>query len=71
MENLLSKIEEQLMQLQKGAAVRLEISREADPELLAQLLKATQLGPEQVYKISGPINPLRLMSAYDLIDRPN
>jgi polyphosphate kinase len=69
-ENLLSKIEEQLMQLQKGAAVRLEISNEADPELLAQLLKATQLGPEQVYKISGPINPLRLMSAYDLIDRP-
>ena len=50
--------------------MRLEISHEADPELLAQLLKATQLGPEQVYKISGPINPLRLMSAYDLIDRP-
>ena len=69
-ENLLSKIEEQLMQLQKGAAVRLEICHEVETQLLTQLLKATQLSPEQVYKISGPINPLRLMSAYDLIDRP-
>ena len=37
-ENLLRKIEEELMNIQKGAAVRLEIARGADPVLLEQLL---------------------------------
>ena len=70
-ENLLSKIEEELMKVQKGAAVRLEISSGADPILVEQLLSATNLQPANVYTIDGPINPLRLMSAYDLIDRPD
>jgi polyphosphate kinase len=69
-ENLLRKIEEELMNMQKGAAVRLEIAEGADPILLEQLLQALDLQPEYVYTISGPINPLRLMSTYDLIDRP-
>jgi polyphosphate kinase len=67
--NLLLKIEEELMNMQKGAAVRLEIARGADPVLLKELLAALDLQQENVYTIDGPINPLRLMSAYDLIDR--
>jgi polyphosphate kinase len=70
-ENLLRKIEEELMNIQKGAAVRLEIARGADPVLLEQLLEALDLQQENVYIIEGPINPFRLMSAYDLIDRPD
>ena len=69
--NLLRKIEEELMKLHKGAAVRLEISSGADPLLLQDLMDASGLQPENVYTIEGPINPLRLMSAYDLIDRPD
>jgi polyphosphate kinase len=69
--NLLRKIEEELMNMQKGAAVRLEIAEGADPILLEQLLQALDLQPEHVYTIPGPINPLRLMSTYDLIDRPD
>lgn len=69
--NLLRKIEEELMNVQKGAAVRLEIARGADPILLQALLEALNLQPENAYTIDGPINPLRLMSAYDLIDRPD
>jgi polyphosphate kinase len=69
--NLLSKIEEELMNLQKGAAVRLEIAQGADPILLEQLLQALDLQSDNVYTIPGPINPLRLMSTYDLIDRPD
>jgi polyphosphate kinase len=69
-ENLLRKVEEELMNVHKGAAVRLEITEAADPILVEQLLKALDLQEEQVYTISGPINPLRLMSTYDLIDRP-
>lgn len=70
-ENLLRKIEEELMNVHKGAAVRLEIAKGADPVLLQELLDATDLKPENVYTIDGPLNPLRLMSAYDLIDRPD
>ena len=69
-ENLLSKIEEELMNVHKGDAVRLEISRGADPALLQNFLEAIHLQPENVYTIDGPLNLFRLMSAYDLIDRP-
>ena len=70
-ENLLRKIEEELMKMQKGAAVRLEIAKGADPVLLQEFLEAIDLQPENVYTIDGPINLLRLMSAYDLVDRPD
>jgi polyphosphate kinase len=69
-ENLLMKIEEELMNMQKGAAVRLEIAKGADPALLQEFLEAINLQPENVYTIEGPLNLSRLMSAYDLIDRP-
>jgi polyphosphate kinase len=68
-ENLLSKIEEELMNRHKGDAVRLEIGKGADPELMQEFLQAIKLPSENVYTIDGPINFFRLMSAYDLIDR--
>ncbi len=70
-ENLLTKIEEELHKMQKGAAVRLEIGKGADPVLQQELLEAIDLHAEHVFTIDGPINPMRLMSAYDLIDRPD
>ena len=50
--------------------MRLEIAKGADPVLLEQLLKSIDLDPANVYTIERPINMARLMSAYDLIDRP-
>lgn len=70
-ENLLRKIEEELMNMHKGAAVRLEIAKGADPGLMQEFLEAIKLSPEQVFTINGPLNLFRLMSAYDLIDRPD
>lgn len=70
-ENLLRKLEEELMNREKGAAVRLEIAKGADPVLLQELLESIDLSPENVTTIDGPINLSRLMSAYDLIDRPD
>ncbi|HBR93502.1 MAG TPA: polyphosphate kinase 1, partial [Opitutae bacterium] len=70
-ENLLRKIEEELMNMHKGAAVRLEIAKGADPALMQEFLEAIKLQPENVYTIDGPLNFFRLMSAYDLIDRPD
>ena len=70
-ENLLRKVEEELMNMHKGEAVRLEIAKGADPELMKEFLLAVNLKPEHVFTIEGPINLFRLMSAYDLVDRPD
>ncbi len=70
-ENLLHTIEEELYNLRKGAAVRLEIEHDVPEPLLAELLDAIRLGRQYVFLIHGPINLLRLMSVYDLIARPD
>lgn len=70
-ENLLQTIEEELYNLRKGAAVRLEIEHDAPDALLDELLDAIRLPKQHVFRINGPINLMRLMSVYDLIDRPD
>ncbi|MGF1529914.1 MAG: polyphosphate kinase 1 [Puniceicoccaceae bacterium] len=70
-ENLLRTIQEQLLKVKKGAAVRLEISHQVSPSALSRLLQAIDLPPENVFPIEGPLNLLRLMTAYELIDRPD
>lgn len=70
-ENLLHTIEEELYNLRKGAAVRLEIEEEIPDDLLEELLEAIRLSRQHVFRINGPINLMRLMSVYDLIDRPD
>ena len=64
-ENLLLSIEEELHNQRRGAAVRLEIDEQVDPEVLANLLKSIQLSEADVVKINGPINLYRLMSLPD------
>jgi len=70
-ENLLQKIEEELYKIRRGAAVRLEIRRDVDDGFLEQLLRAIHLQKEYVFRINGPLNLMRLFSAYDMIDRPD
>ena len=67
--NLLSKVEEELMNRHKGDAVRLEIGKGANPKLIQEFMHAIKLTAENVYTIEGPINFSHLMTAYDLIDR--
>ncbi len=70
-DNLLSEIEEGLINRQKGSAVRLEIQDGVDPDLLNELLEALKLAEEYVFRVDGPPNLMRLMSLYDAIDRPD
>ncbi len=70
-ENLLKTIEEELHKMRKGDPVRLEIEEDVHEEDLSQMLHAIDLGKEYVYRINGPINLMRLMSVYGLIDRPD
>lgn len=69
-ENLLHRIEEELRKLRRGAAVRLEIEDDVDADLLNDLLSAIQLPKDYVFLIQGPINLMRLMSVYEMLNRP-
>ena len=70
-ENLLKKIEEELRNLRRGAAVRLEIESGVDETLFTTLCGYLGLSLEYAFRLQGPLNLLRLMSLYDLIDRPD
>jgi polyphosphate kinase len=63
-ENLITKIEQQLHKLRRGAAVRLEIREDVEDVILAQFLKAINLAEENVVRLNGPLNLLRF---FDII----
>jgi polyphosphate kinase len=65
-ENLITKIEEQLHRLRRGAAVRLEIREDVDDAILAQFLHAINLSEEHVYRHEGPLNLLRFFEVIEL-----
>src|SRR5580704_7605611 len=69
-ENLLKKIEDELRNLRRGAAVRLEIEKGVDEQIFNTLCQHLNLSHEYVYQLNGPINLLRLQSLAD-IDRPD
>lgn len=70
-ENLLKKIEDELRNLRRGAAVRLEVEQGVDPWALAELVRHLGLPEDAVYAQPAPLNFLRLMALHDLVDRPD
>ena len=68
-ENLLLSIEDELHNLRRGAAVRLEIDDSISDGVLTYLLDSLNLAEKDVLKINGPINLFRLMKLPELIDR--
>jgi len=69
-ENLLKTIEEELRNLRRGAAVRLEIEEGVSDRVFTALCDHLGLSHEYVFRLRGPLNLLRLESLYDLLDRP-
>ena len=53
-----------------GDAVRLETSIETPHALVERLRKENGLGPQDCYRIDGPVNLLRLSQVPDLVDKP-
>ncbi len=68
--NLLKKIEEELRNLRRGAAVRLEIEEGVDPDLHRLVCGFLGLDPTCTFQMPSPLNLLRLMSVYETVDRP-
>jgi len=69
-ENLLKKIEEELRNLRRGAAVRLEIEDGVEEPIFSTLCQHLDLSHEYVFLLNGPINLFRLMALAD-IHRPD
>jgi polyphosphate kinase len=69
-DNLLKHIEEQLRNLRRGAAVRLEIEDHVNEHVFRDLCEHLKIAPEHVFRLRGPINLMRLMSLAG-IDRPD
>ncbi len=69
--NLLETVRDELHNLRKGNAVRLEVEENADPELVERLRATFALEPWQVFAQSGPVNLSRLFNLYELTPRPD
>jgi polyphosphate kinase len=70
-ENLLQALKGQLPRRNYGEAVRLELGEGCPNEMTQLLQHRTELGPDDVYRVSGPVNLNRLASLYGLVDRPD
>ncbi len=68
--NLLHAIETELRKVNRGAAVRLEVEHDCPPHVVERLVEIFNLEDEDVFRIDGPLNFVRLMPLALQIDRP-
>ncbi|HJV07647.1 MAG TPA: polyphosphate kinase 1 [Chromobacteriaceae bacterium] len=71
LKNLRTALQGELRQRQFGDAVRLEIADTCPPHMEEFLLTQFGLQPQDVYRVDGPVNLVRLMQLPDLVDRPD
>lgn len=69
--NLLETVRAELHNRRKGDAVRLEIEKLADPEIVDRLRINFELDESQVFRTDGPVNLSRLMHLYSDTPRPD
>jgi polyphosphate kinase len=70
-DNLLQALKGELPQRNYGEAVRLEVGEGCPNEMTQLLLHKTELGPDDLYRVSGPVNLNRLAGLHGLVDRPD
>jgi len=69
--NLLHAIEAELRKVNRGAAVRLELEEDCPVHVVARLLEIFNIEEEDIFRIDGPLNFVRLMPLAIQIDRPD
>jgi len=67
--NLRLSLQGELPQRHFGDAVRLEVADNCSPQIIELLLKEFKLSPEDLYRVHGPVNLVRLMGIPDLVAR--
>ncbi|MBP8812446.1 MAG: polyphosphate kinase 1 [Laribacter sp.] len=68
--NLRTALQGELRHRQYGAAVRLEIAENCPPHMEEYLLAQFALQRDDVYRVDGPVNLVRLMQVADMVDAP-
>jgi polyphosphate kinase len=68
---LLETVRSELHNRRKGDAVRLEIEKSADPEIVDRLRINFELDDSQVYRTDGPVNLTRVMNLAGDTPRPD
>ncbi|MFM8979894.1 MAG: polyphosphate kinase 1 [Planctomycetia bacterium] len=70
-DNLLQALQGQLPQRNFGTPVRLEVGEACPPEMVRLLLQKAELGPDDLYRVPGPVNLKRLDGLYEQVQRPD
>jgi polyphosphate kinase len=70
-QNLLHAIEAELRKVNRGAAVRIEVQKDCPQNVVERLLEIFSLEEEDIFRIDGPLNFVRLMPLALQIDRPD
>jgi polyphosphate kinase len=70
-DDLLDVLSGQLPSRHFGDAVRLEVGAECPDSVTQFLLETFRLQPDEVFRVPGPVNLLRLAALYDLVPRPD
>jgi polyphosphate kinase len=70
-DNFLETVEHELRNRSRGDAVRLEVESDCPQHIAEQLLQTFALTEEDLYRVNGPINFLRLMPVTEEVDRPD
>ncbi|QEL65319.1 polyphosphate kinase [Oryzomicrobium terrae] len=69
--NLRTKIQGELPQRHFGDGVRLEVADSCSETMAEFLLNQFALAPDDLYRVNGPVNLVRLMQVPDWVDRPD
>ncbi|MGQ4878425.1 polyphosphate kinase 1 [Billgrantia sp. LNSP4103-1] len=69
--DLASALRGELLARRYGSGVRLEVADNCPAELAAFLLKQFDLGETDLYRVNGPVNLTRMISALGELDRPD
>ncbi|HSS46412.1 MAG TPA: polyphosphate kinase 1 [Burkholderiales bacterium] len=69
--NLRVALQGEFPQRHFGDAVRLEVAETCSPQMVEFLLQQFGLGEEDLYRVNGPVNLVRLMQIPEQVDRPD
>ena len=69
--NLRTALQGELPERRFGEAVRLETAQECTPEMTHFLLQQFGLTEDDLYRVNGPVNLVRLMNIPDEVNRPD
>lgn len=69
--NLRTALQGELPQRHFGDAVRLEVAENCSEAMTRFLLQQFELTEEDLYRVNGPVNLVRLISVPDEVDRPD